>query len=297
MRPTVIPLHALHALPRLRPTATPHGVCTVHFGELQGPVLDFIAGSEVIVGCVAWITSGKILDALATKQVCLAVQKENWWKKTDNRGASLARRYASLTGALPASAFPAPLGTKTFRGKEVPNDSPMAPIQCVGYGSSSQFQPLMHHKFLVRCTLDADGTLVPLAVWTGSANLSENSNASLENAVVIADPIIAAAYLAEFALVASLSEPMNWRFARPSPKGAGVAAFVAPPAKPKKTTARVVSGAARKRASTKTKTGTPIKKTAASGRPAQKKVAARRSTTRTTVRSIARTSTTRRKTA
>lgn len=262
-------LHTLHAGPRLRPTSTPHGVATVHFGELHGPVLDFIAGSEVIVGCVAWITSGQILDALASKRVALVVQKEGWWKRGDTRGAALARRYAALTGGLAASAFPEPLGTKTFRGKPVPNSAELAPIACVGYGygSGSQFQPLMHHKFIVRCTLDEAGQLVPLAVWTGSANFSANSNDSMENALVIHDPAIAAAYLGEFALVASLSEPMNWRLSRPSPKGAGVAVFAPIPPKPKATTALVVTGAGKKRAAAKKATG---RRPAAAGSTARK---------------------------
>ena len=33
--------------------------------------------------------------------------------------------------------------------------------------------PIAHNKFIVRCTKDPDGTLVPVAVWTGSTNLSE----------------------------------------------------------------------------------------------------------------------------
>lgn len=282
-------LHRLHGEPILRPTSTPHGVATAHFGALHDPVLRFIAQSDAIVGCVAWITSGKILDALAGKRVALVVQKESWWKKGDARGSSLARRYANLSCGLPASAFPAPLGVKTFRGKQVPNDAEMAPIACVGYGSGSQFQPLMHHKFIVRCTLDENGTLVPQAVWTGSFNFSANANDSFENAVEIHDPTIAAAYLAEFALVASLSEPMNWRFSKPTPKGAasGATPFAPLPPKPKATTARVVKGAGKKRAAAKkatAKTGagssrksspvTPIK-TAAAKKAAAKKTATR----------------------
>lgn len=261
-------LHRLHSEPLIRPTSTPHGVATAHFGALHDPVLRFIAQSDAIVGCVAWITSGKILDALAGKRVALVVQKESWWKKGDARGSSLARRYANLSCGLPASAFPDPLGSKTFRGKPVPNDSPIAPIACVGYGNSSQFQPLMHHKFIVRCTLDPDGALVPQAVWTGSFNFSANANDSFENAVEIHDPTIAAAYLSEFALVASLSEPMNWRFSKPTPKGAaaGAVEFAPLPPKPKQTTTRVVRGAGKKRATTKKATGRPATKTATASR-------------------------------
>ncbi len=276
---TTMSLHGLHTQPRQRSTLTPHGVCTAHFGELHEPLLRFITASEVVVGCVAWVTSSKILDALAQRPVALVVQKENWWKKRDARGTALARRYAALTGGLPASAFPDPLGTKSFRGKPVPNDAVMAPIACVGYGSGSQFQPLMHHKFIVRCVVGPDGRLGPTAVWTGSFNFSANANDSFENAVEIHDPVVAAGYLAEFALAASLSEPMNWRLTRPNPKGAasGAVPFAPLPAKPKATTARVVKGTAKKRA--RSATATP--------RAAQRKRPVKMTTARTPRRKAA----------
>lgn len=245
-------LHELHDFARNR-SGPAGGATTAHFGELHGPLLRFIADSEVLVGCVAWVTSGKILDALARADVCLVVQKESWWKKKDARGSSLARRYAALTTTLTADLFPAPLGVKVFRGKLVADPSSLAPVSCVGYGATTKASPLMHHKFVVRCRRLGDGTLEPLAVWTGSFNFSANANDSFENAVEIHDPDVAAAYLAEFALIASLSEPMNWRLARPNPKGAGnVAAFTPLPAVPAVTTTNVVKkGAGKKRAAAK----------------------------------------------
>lgn len=271
---TVVSLHALHSADANRSTSTPHGVATAHFGELRRPLLEFIEGSEVVVGCVAWITERYILESLARRPVALVVQKERWWKKTDARGQALARRYAALRGGLNAAMFPAPLGVKTFRGKEVPNDVNLAPIACVGYGSGAQNQPLMHHKFIVRCTVAEDGILSPVAVWSGSFNFSGNANNSFENAVEIHDPAIATAYLAEFALVASVSEPMAWRLTRPNPKGLGTV-FTAPPVPPKKTTTNVVTGAGRRRAGAKRKTGVPT-------RPAARKTATKKTGSKTT---------------
>ena len=266
----IVPLHALHTAERQRATSTPHGVATAHFGELRAPLLKFIDGSEIVVGCVAWITERHVLEMLARRPVSLVVQKERWWKTSDARGQALARRYAALRGGLVASSFPEPLATRTFRGKAVPNEATLAPIACVGYGSGGQSQPLMHHKFLVRCTAGLDGTLVPSAVWTGSFNFSGNANNSFENAVEIHDATIAGAYLAEFALVASVSEPMNWRLSRPSPKGPSGATVVALPTPPTQTTTHVVSGAGRRRAAAKKKTGTPARPAAKTGTPATK---------------------------
>lgn len=283
---TALPLHALHDAAANRDTSTPHGIATAHFGELRRPLLKFILDSEVVVGCVAWVTERFILEALAARPSALIVQKENWWKKTDARGKNLATRYAALTGGLPASAFPEPLATRRVRGKPAPNDAILAPIACVGYGAATQHSPLMHHKFIVRCTRDADGTLVPLAVWTGSQNFSANSDRSFENAVEIHDQTIAAAYLEEFALVASVSEPMNWRYSKPMPKGAGGTPFKPLPSPPTKTTTNVVKAGSRKKTAKKTtaapakkttakapakKAATPAKKTAAKKAPAKKR--------------------------
>ena len=278
-------LHDLHPQPRRRPTTCSKGVTTAHFGELRDPLIDFINGSEVIVGCVAWVTERTILSALAARPVALVVQKENLWKKTDARGKSLAQRYVALNGGLPAQAFPAPLSS---------SKAILAPISCLGHGSASQTNPLMHHKFIVRCSM-REGLLVPAAVWTGSFNFSANANCSLENAVEIHDPIIAAAYLAEFSLAASMSEGMNWRFTKPSSNLGRV--FVAPIAVPntmtpaKTTTAKTVTPSTRRKRPTRRRPAsrpstTKVRKVAAkapskakSSRPATKKTTVKKSTT------------------
>lgn len=224
-KPAAASLHTLHTASRQRSTSTPRGTATAHFGELHGPLLSFLAGSPVIVGCVAWVTHRQILETLAQRPVALVIQKEDWWKKADARGEALARRYGALTGDIPARALPAPLSR---RSKSV-----LAPIACIGYagtkGGAGGFTPLMHHKFVVRCQVGADGRLEPLAVWTGSLNFTGNANDGFENAVEIHDPAIAGAYLEEFALVASVSEPISWRYGKP--KGMQPAGPVGPTAK------------------------------------------------------------------
>lgn len=263
-------LHALHGTTTTRSTSTPHGVATTHFGELRTPLLRFISDSEVVAGCVAWLTDRQVLDALTHRPSFLLVQKESWWKRTDARGQHLARRYAALNGGLPASAFPEPLATRKFRGKPIPNDTVLAPIACVGYGNGGQYQPLMHHKFVVRAVLGPDGVLVPTAVWMGSANFTSTAlDSSVENAIEIHDPTIAAAYLDEFALIASISEPMNWRFNRPTPKGLGTV-FVAPPVPPKQTTTHVVSGVGRRKAAAKKTASKDAAQTVTRKTPARK---------------------------
>lgn len=206
-------LHDFHNLPLIRDTESEYTTKVVaHLGELRTACVNFISGSDIIVGSVAWLTDPAIIKVLSKRFVALTVQKENWWKKTDRRGRNLAKWYASLVGGLPASAFPEPLAS--FGG-----DATLAPIACVGYSGASAFAPLHHHKFLVRCRVTKVGKLAADAVWTGSFNLTKNASEGYENAVEIHDPIIAGAYLNEFALMACMSEPLHWRRATPDPHG------------------------------------------------------------------------------
>lgn len=188
------------------------GPVRTHFGEIHQPLLRYIAGTQIAVGCVAWVTSKTILAQLAAcERTALVVQKENFWKKPDSRGQRLRSGYERLRGDMPLSAFPLPLPRMDGHGGTVPA------ISCVGVSSTRMYDPLMHHKFLVRCVRHGD-RLKPLAVWVGSANFSEGANNSFENAVEIHDPAVAESYLVEFARVAALSEPMMWRSAQPNPQ-------------------------------------------------------------------------------
>ena len=73
--------------------------------------------------------------------------------------------------------------------------------------------PRMHNKFLAFCDANLTGDemrLVPRAVWTGSFNMTRNATRSFENAVVLTDPDIVAAYYREWEQILSLSEPLDW---------------------------------------------------------------------------------------
>jgi hypothetical protein len=77
--------------------------------------------------------------------------------------------------------------------------------------------PRMHNKFLVFCRVDIlrektypEVDIVPYAVWTGSFNFTMNATMSLENALVLWNRAIAAAYYDEWQQILSLSEPLDW---------------------------------------------------------------------------------------
>ena len=100
----------------------------------------------------------------------------------------------------------------------------MGAVRCVGNHNSAKHPafPRMHHKFLVLCTVlpaprDVDVStrldypkIAPHAVWTGSFNFTHNATYSLENAVVLTDPQVVSAYMAEYEHILGLSELLDW---------------------------------------------------------------------------------------
>jgi phosphatidylserine/phosphatidylglycerophosphate/cardiolipin synthase-like enzyme len=199
----------------------------VVFRDLQPRLVAMIESYPVVVGCVAWLTSGAILDALATRQaVSIIVQKEDFLRPDHDGDRTewarrLRQRYAYLEDAGPPLptryVMPAPLCNAS-----VCSTPTIEPIRCVGNHNSSRSpaHPRMHNKFLIFGRMrgetewnglhDVEGLFYPEAVWTGSFNLTETASNSFENAVIIRDERIAAAYALEYAQIAVLSEPLDW---------------------------------------------------------------------------------------
>lgn len=179
--------------------STRAGQVTVHFGDVLGAAEAFISGSDAVVGCVAWVKSHRVIAALAARPVALVVNKEYGLRIQGHRDRE---PLLQLTGGIPANVLPAPAKR---RGR-------LEPVRCAGFTARGKFVSLMHHKFLVRLT---DGE--PTAVWTGSINLTNGAARNLENGVEIRNRTIAAAYLAEFARVWAISEPLLFAAGPPKP--------------------------------------------------------------------------------
>ncbi|WIB65603.1 phospholipase D-like domain-containing protein [Curtobacterium sp. MCBD17_040] len=187
---------------------------TVHFGNLTDALLEFVRGSEAVVGCVAWITSRDIVHELAQRPVALIVNKEWSLRSTDRKASSARQRalLATLHGGLRRRDFPKPLS-------DIPTgDDSMPAVRCVGHTprTGAANTPLMHSKFLVRLQHGK-----PVAVWTGSFNFTGNAANNVENAVEIHHRTIARAYLNEFARVAALSEPLEFKAGKADPAWTG----------------------------------------------------------------------------
>lgn len=196
-----------------------------HFGDVKEPLVDFIRGSEAVVGCVAWLTDLEVLDELAKIDGALVVQKEDFLRpdlgaKGDDWKDRLRQRYDNIDNPWMRWWFPEPL-----RSMSTLRLSGIDGVRCVGNHNSERkaASPRMHHKFLVRLRPTvipghvvqglemADSiALEAESVWTGSFNFTRNAGFSFENAVVIHDAAIAHSYFEEFSRVASLSEPLDW---------------------------------------------------------------------------------------
>lgn len=72
-------------------------VVTAHTGDVTAALLAFIAGSPSIVGCVAWLSSAQITEALGqVSDVTILVQKERDLRGETNLGRALVHRYSAM---------------------------------------------------------------------------------------------------------------------------------------------------------------------------------------------------------
>lgn len=187
----------------------------VVFRNLESRLIDEINQADAVFGCVAWLTHEGVLQALALKKsACIVVQKEDFLRP-DSKDVS-RRRTRDLYQRVPGFSRYALASTCHYSFAGSPSSEG---VRCVGYSNSDpkRIAPRMHNKFLVFCRgeeiSDGEHTYFryrPYAVWTGSFNLTFNAADSVENAVLIRNDEIAAAYAEEFGSIFGLSEPLNW---------------------------------------------------------------------------------------
>lgn len=185
-----------------------------HFDDLENKLIDYIKSSSYVIGCVAWLTNTCILRELEKiKGVKIIVNKEEYLNSTMTKSNSfffkvLRRTYDSVPDILLAKCdccnvkiidclklgtSIAPIFNKKINGS------------ILTFGIVNNCSRL-HHKFLIFF----DANLKPLGVWTGSYNLSFNSNNSLENALFVTDLEVINEYIKEFSIVYSYSEAYDW---------------------------------------------------------------------------------------
>lgn len=204
--------------------STENGPIEINFKNLESKLIWRISQADMILGCVAWLTSEPILKALATKNCSIVVQKEDFLRPDFGKDQTKFRSqlwnlYSNLKCDVAKYALPG------MAGKLNTNSCPsVKPIRCVGNHNKDKNPawPRAHHKFIVFCKEqygekedaeeDALNLLKPYAVWSGSFNFTRNAGMSFENAFYITDPIIVQAFVNEYTQIYALSEPLQWEY-------------------------------------------------------------------------------------
>ena len=205
---------------------------SVYFRNIEDELIQKINQYPVVIGCVAWLTNKKILEALSLKQfVSIVIQKEDFLRP--DTGVWSGKKLRSLYEKLPPGV--------SYNCSNLSWSGNI--LDCLNYNYAWQSEPIrwvgnfntdkkpafprMHNKFLVFCDIEVntctyqdldengnpfqfqedDGFIViPKAVWTGSFNLTDNATKSLENAVYLTDCDIVHAYYDEWEYIFALSE-------------------------------------------------------------------------------------------
>lgn len=190
------------------------------FFDLRSRLIQEIELADAIVGCVAWLTDGPILAALAKVPygVQIVVQKEDFLRP-DSPGVGrvdIRRMYE----ALPRFEMYCMPGIASSLNACCPGNS--APVRCIGAVQESRRNAIArsHHKFCVFLkrverrneyyTEEVYDVFVPNRVWTGSFNWTWNASRSLENAVLIDSPKIAERFALEWSKAYAVSEALDW---------------------------------------------------------------------------------------
>lgn len=198
-----------------------------HEKKLKELIKRFEKGA--IFGCVAWLTSEPILTALSKcGHVQIVVQKEDFLRPDNNQG-----KHNPWKNKLNTLYSKIHFGLERFQMKygvgelSICSDPTVEGIRCVGNHNKDKNPafPRAHHKFLVFCELEDykdQGTgqeyewsnYKPIAVWTGSYNITDNATRSFENVIYLEDgsganPIIES-YLKEHHQILSISEQLDW---------------------------------------------------------------------------------------
>lgn len=162
------------------------------FRNIEEALIEEINKHTLIVGCVAWLTSEPILEALQGKSVQFVLQQEDWLRPdSDDWTMQKQRRlYDKLTGI-----------NNYIASVDYCRWGPIAPIYLCGKPKTkTRYQPRMHHKFILF------GNEYEYAIpnecfdlmWTGSYNITKNATHSLENGIFIKNAEIIEAYRQEW---------------------------------------------------------------------------------------------------
>jgi phosphatidylserine/phosphatidylglycerophosphate/cardiolipin synthase-like enzyme len=204
----------------------------VLFRNLEDHLVAAIQRADAVFGCVAWLTSERVLAEFAKKKdCCIVVNKEDFLRPDIGDAGDWKERVRRQYGALQ--------GTHILHHRQSILDDLWTSmksygrfdgVRCVGPCNKERNRPRLHHKYIVLCKRDEHVVkhsedhiedvvhIEPYSVWTGSFNFSRNATLSLENAVVIREPSIVEAYYSVWQQTLALSESLDWKSMMASPE-------------------------------------------------------------------------------
>jgi hypothetical protein len=148
----------------------------------------------VILGCVPWLTSPRIADALvAAGSHCICVDKKSAARSAavhtllshDGGVANELIPGLRFTGRLRADGSPPVVKPPNYLSAE---GECLEPVRVVGWSRDGKRRPLLHAKLAALCAAwrsendfgGEDNFLTPLVTWFGSGNWTETSSRHIE---------------------------------------------------------------------------------------------------------------------
>lgn len=189
---------------------------TVHLEHLEERLVEWLSCQVAVVGCVAWLTSERVLEALNSLPVCQVVMQKEDWMRPDFRGAHPARSSPHLYQANAGFDRHSLDLTSTL---SYLGDPSVQRFRCIGQSVDREGRAVMHHKFLVGCASTIEPGESPdeverlllegRSVWVGSFNMTRDAAGNLDSALVLG-PEPAGLYFREWVDVFARSEELNF---------------------------------------------------------------------------------------
>jgi hypothetical protein len=160
------------------------------FRDIESALIEEISKSDVVVGCVAWLTNRNILQALQGRASQFVVQVEDWLRP-DSDNTTLAEARHLIKTLTPLHRWQTGYMTGIADGF-------ISPLRISGEPAvKNRNTPRMHHKFAVFGNYaDEDdhpyGRFDFHTVFTGSFNWTRNATNSLENGVFMKGEVVEA---------------------------------------------------------------------------------------------------------
>lgn len=132
--------------------ASSDGKIVVGFDRHEEAIINLIEASDCVVGCVAWLTSIPILNALAKKDaVSIVVQKEDFLRPDGDQSREELRAAYDALYHKTFDRFDAIFRGTDIRKLSTCGDLTIDAVRCAGNHNSSRSPafPRAHHKFAI----------------------------------------------------------------------------------------------------------------------------------------------------